>query len=167
MTSPSSSSPLTDEDISLDIPVAQGIDITVPELLQRGTPMIKVSGRKQKKVVFRLDPDLGQIIWESRKHRISTSLFDIETIPLIYSFFLHSTHRECQGAADGFRRATLQGVVPDIAGVRESVVDHYLYPRRLLETMACHCPLGRRISNVGFYPSRAMRRTSDSHARPG
>ncbi|KAH9030092.1 PLC-like phosphodiesterase [Lactarius hengduanensis] len=32
--------------------------------------MIKVSGRKQTDVVFRLDPDQGQIIWESKKHRI-------------------------------------------------------------------------------------------------
>ncbi|KAF8273638.1 PLC-like phosphodiesterase [Lactarius quietus] len=32
--------------------------------------MIKVSGRKQTSVVFRLDPDQGQIIWESKKHRI-------------------------------------------------------------------------------------------------
>ncbi|KAH9077817.1 PLC-like phosphodiesterase [Lactarius deliciosus] len=32
--------------------------------------MIKVSGRKQTDVVFKLDPDQGQIIWESKKHRI-------------------------------------------------------------------------------------------------
>ncbi|KAA1474582.1 1-phosphatidylinositol-4,5-bisphosphate phosphodiesterase 1 [Dentipellis sp. KUC8613] len=46
------------------------VDFTVPQLLQQGTPMIKVSAKKQKRVVFRLDPDQGQIIWETKKHRI-------------------------------------------------------------------------------------------------
>lgn len=66
-----------DNDIAHGIPVAHSAsmaDVTVPAVLQMGTPMIKVSGRKQKKVVFRLDPDQGQIIWESKKHRISRSL---------------------------------------------------------------------------------------------
>ena len=71
-----SSSPLSvlDEDHSPAIPVTQSaatLDLTVPDVLQSGTPMIKVSGRKQTSVVFRLDPDQGQIIWESKKHRIS------------------------------------------------------------------------------------------------
>ncbi|KAI0309355.1 PLC-like phosphodiesterase [Amylostereum chailletii] len=54
-------------------PVAQEAtanDIAVPQLLQQGTPMIKVSSKKQKRVVFRLDPDQGQILWDSSKHRI-------------------------------------------------------------------------------------------------
>ncbi|EIM87228.1 uncharacterized protein STEHIDRAFT_146709 [Stereum hirsutum FP-91666 SS1] len=51
-------------------------DFTVPQLLQQGTPMTKVSAKKQQRVVFRLDPDQGQIIWESKKHRI----IPIETI---------------------------------------------------------------------------------------
>ena len=121
-------SPVPDDDIA--IPVAHGVpmaDVTVPAVLQRGTPMIKVSGKKQKNVVFRLDPDRGQIIWESKKHRISTSsLLDTSTIILIYSFAL-STHREYQGAADGFRRSILQRVVPDIAGVRESVAYYRIH----------------------------------------
>lgn len=148
-------SPVTDDDISHDIPVAPGAsmaDVTVPLVLQRGTPMIKVSGKKQKNVVFRLDPDRGQIIWESKKHRISMSLFDMTTVGLIH-YFVASTHREYQGAADCFRCPILQRVVPDIAGVRESVAYYYIHPRRLLENLACHCPLGRRISYVGFYPS--------------
>jgi len=69
--------PISDDDIAPGIPVAHGasmVDVIVPAVLQIGTPMIKVSGGKQKKVVFRLDPDQGQIIWESKKHRISTSL---------------------------------------------------------------------------------------------
>jgi phosphatidylinositol phospholipase C delta len=45
-------------------------DVTVPQLLQQGTPMTKVSAKERKRAVFRLDPDIGQIIWESKKHRI-------------------------------------------------------------------------------------------------
>jgi hypothetical protein len=72
-------SPIADDvnDIAHGIPVAHSAsmaDVTVPAVLQMGTPMIKLSGGKQKKVVFRLDPDQGQIIWESKKHRISTFL---------------------------------------------------------------------------------------------
>lgn len=48
-------------------------DFVVPQILQQGTPMTKVSAKKQRRVVFRLDPDQGQIIWEGKKHRISTS----------------------------------------------------------------------------------------------
>jgi phosphatidylinositol phospholipase C delta len=40
-------------------------DVLVPQLLQQGTPMTKVSAKKHKKFVFRLDADLGQIVWES------------------------------------------------------------------------------------------------------
>jgi hypothetical protein len=62
-----------DDDIAHSVPAHRTsmADVTVPVVLQMGTPMIKVSGGKQKKVVFRLDPDQGQIIWESKKHRIS------------------------------------------------------------------------------------------------
>ena len=72
-------SPIVDDDndIAHGIPVAHSAsmaDITVPALLQMGTPMFKVSGGKQKKAVFKLDPDQGQIIWQSKRHRISTSL---------------------------------------------------------------------------------------------
>ena len=49
-------------------------DVIVPQLLQHGTPMTKVSLKKHKKFVFRLDADLGQIVWESKKHKISTPL---------------------------------------------------------------------------------------------
>jgi hypothetical protein len=66
-----------DDDIAHDIPAVHSAsiaDVTVPAVLQVGTPMTKVSRGKQKKVVFRLNPDQGQIIWESKKYRISTSL---------------------------------------------------------------------------------------------
>jgi phosphatidylinositol phospholipase C delta len=48
------------------------MDITVPALIQAGTPMTKVSAGKQKRVVFRLDADQGQIVWEGKQHRISS-----------------------------------------------------------------------------------------------
>ncbi|KAI0366571.1 PLC-like phosphodiesterase [Pilatotrama ljubarskyi] len=53
-------------------PVAQpssSADATVPQLLQSGVPMLKVSAKKQKRYIFRLDPDQGQIIWQSKKLR--------------------------------------------------------------------------------------------------
>jgi hypothetical protein len=99
MSSPSLS-PISDDDnndVAQGIPVAHSAsmaDVTVPAVLRMGTPMIKVSGGKHKKVVFRLDPDQGQIIWESKKHRISTSLIltrrRLSQSPLL----VHSTHRE-------------------------------------------------------------------------
>jgi phosphatidylinositol phospholipase C, delta len=46
------------------------MDIVVPLLLQQGTPMTKVSAKKQSKSVFRLDPDQGQIRWESKRRGI-------------------------------------------------------------------------------------------------
>ncbi|KAI0049935.1 PLC-like phosphodiesterase [Auriscalpium vulgare] len=56
-------------------PVAQTAsvaDFAVPQLLQQGTPLTKVSNKKGKvkRVLFRLDPDQGQIIWEGKTHRI-------------------------------------------------------------------------------------------------
>lgn len=49
------------------------LDVTVPQLLQQGVPMLKVSAKRQKRCIFRLDPDQGQIVWESKKLRISMS----------------------------------------------------------------------------------------------
>jgi phosphatidylinositol phospholipase C, delta len=48
-------------------------DITVPELLQTGTPMTKVSTSKHKKYVFRIDPDQGQIVYESKVQKAGMS----------------------------------------------------------------------------------------------
>lgn len=49
------------------------LDTTVPALLQQGTPMLKVSAKKTKTRVFRLDADLGQIQWESKKSGVGES----------------------------------------------------------------------------------------------
>lgn len=40
----------------------------IPGQLSRGEPMLKVTPKKVKSRVFRLDPDRGQIIWESKKN---------------------------------------------------------------------------------------------------
>lgn len=45
-------------------------DGTVPLLLREGVHMTKISLGKQKSYVFKLDPDQGQIIWQSKKLRI-------------------------------------------------------------------------------------------------
>ncbi|KAG1897646.1 1-phosphatidylinositol-4,5-bisphosphate phosphodiesterase 1 [Suillus fuscotomentosus] len=45
-------------------------DGTVPLLLREGVKMTKISPGKQRSYVFKLDPDQGQIIWQSKKLRI-------------------------------------------------------------------------------------------------
>ncbi|KAF8478826.1 1-phosphatidylinositol-4,5-bisphosphate phosphodiesterase 1 [Gautieria morchelliformis] len=42
-------------------------EVKVPVLLLHGTPLIKVSAKKVQARLFKLDPDQGQIIWESKK----------------------------------------------------------------------------------------------------
>ena len=46
-------------------------DVKVPLILQEGTPMTKVSAKKQKTVILRIDPDEGYILWESKKSGVS------------------------------------------------------------------------------------------------
>lgn len=43
----------------------------VPVLLLHGTPLLKVSAKKVQTRLFKLDPDQGQILWESKKSGIS------------------------------------------------------------------------------------------------
>ena len=61
---------VVDTSVSSTSPASVG-DIRVPLLLQQGTPMTKVSLKRHKKFVFRLDADLGQIVWESKQLKIS------------------------------------------------------------------------------------------------
>jgi hypothetical protein len=49
-------------------------DVDVPVELQTGVSMTKVSDKESKKVTLRIDPDLGQIFYQSRRARISESL---------------------------------------------------------------------------------------------
>lgn len=50
-------------------------DLRIPLLLQRGTPLVKISSKKQKTVQFHLDADAGIIRWESKKGGKSRSIY--------------------------------------------------------------------------------------------
>jgi phosphatidylinositol phospholipase C, delta len=93
-----------DSDAQSFTPEAGMGDVTVPQLLQQGTPMTKVSAKQRKRAVFRLDPDIGQIIWESKKHRISKPILCHFTL---VNQSLTSPHREYQGTPFRRRRAVL------------------------------------------------------------
>ncbi|TRM67130.1 PLC-like phosphodiesterase [Schizophyllum amplum] len=56
-------------------------DLSVPDLLQKGTPMTKISEKKKKKLSVLLDADQGQIVYESSK----SGIIPIETIKEIRS----------------------------------------------------------------------------------
>lgn len=46
-------------------------DMSVPVELQKGTKLLKVSAKKEKTALFRIDPDQGQVVYESKKSGIS------------------------------------------------------------------------------------------------
>jgi len=46
-------------------------DVKVPVLLQMGIPMLKVSEKNVKTRTFKIDPDQGLILWDSKKSGIS------------------------------------------------------------------------------------------------
>ena len=57
---------------SVDLQNARPLaEVPVPALLQQGVLMTKVSAKSQKSYMFKLDADQGQIIWESKRLRIS------------------------------------------------------------------------------------------------
>lgn len=55
-------------------------DAEVPIDLQTGVVMTKVSAKESKKVTVRIDADLGQIFYQSRRARISESLPSFNTL---------------------------------------------------------------------------------------
>ena len=63
--------------LSPQSPTSATDDVPIPPLLLNGVPMLKVSPKKQKRYFFRLDPDEGQIIWQSKKLRISEYAFTL------------------------------------------------------------------------------------------
>jgi hypothetical protein len=68
-------------------------DLTVPDLLQKGTAMVMVSARQEKDVVFKLDPSKRRIVWDSKGHRASTfPLCMARTIQVFKHAFVQSTH---------------------------------------------------------------------------
>jgi len=66
--SPSQPTSLMDPNVGSDL-----LDVKVPALLQQGTPMLKVSTQKIKSRMVRLDADLGQIQWQSKKSGVGKS----------------------------------------------------------------------------------------------
>jgi hypothetical protein len=81
-------------------------DLTVPDLLQKGTAMVMVSASQEKDVVFKLDPGKCRIVWDSKGRRASTSPLGV-TIQFSKYYFVQSTHRENREAAFGFRSPIL------------------------------------------------------------
>jgi hypothetical protein len=57
---------------------ASNEDLSVPDLLQKGTTMFMVSARQEKGVVFKLDPGKLQIVWDSKGRRTSMSPLDLD-----------------------------------------------------------------------------------------
>lgn len=55
---------------------ASASEVPIPSLLLNGVPMVKVSAKKQKRYFFRLDPDEGQILYLSKKQRISERIVE-------------------------------------------------------------------------------------------
>lgn len=66
--------------LSPQSPTSATDDVPIPPLLLNGVPMLKVSAKKQKRYFFRLDPDEGQIIFQSKKLRISA--YPVRSVPL-------------------------------------------------------------------------------------
>lgn len=54
-------------------PAATEGQITIPEQLAKGDVALKVTKKKVMQRVVRIDPDLGQIIWDSKKNNSSES----------------------------------------------------------------------------------------------
>jgi phosphatidylinositol phospholipase C delta len=46
----------------------------VPEVLQKGVMMTKILAKQQKRLIVRLDPDEGRILYKSTKHGIGELL---------------------------------------------------------------------------------------------
>jgi len=71
------SPPVADVPGSLPVSIAaDGTDLSVPDALQRGTEMLKVSDKKEKRVVFRLNPDAGTITYKSSKRGVGSFSID-------------------------------------------------------------------------------------------
>ena len=49
-------------------PGAPGSAVQIPEIVEKGTTMTKVSDKGKKRVEFRIDADEGRIIYKSKKN---------------------------------------------------------------------------------------------------
>ncbi|KAI3622690.1 hypothetical protein WG66_015489 [Moniliophthora roreri] len=72
---PTDPNPTSEETIAAlaanKVPVSSDSDVVVPQLLQQGTALTKISAKKERHslFVFRIDPDQGHIVWESKVHK--------------------------------------------------------------------------------------------------
>ncbi|KIK59879.1 hypothetical protein GYMLUDRAFT_44355 [Collybiopsis luxurians FD-317 M1] len=77
------------------------VDVTVPQLLQQGTPLRKISNKKERfsEFVFRLDSDQGRIVWESKVHKF-ISVEHIKEIRTGQAALHHITQLQCTPVED-------------------------------------------------------------------
>jgi len=87
-------------------------DLSVSELLQRGTPMIKVSAMKQKTHVFRISSDESQILWESKRQRIGKFTSIVMSVQPHSLTIICSSHRSNQRNSIWIRCSILSRAVP-------------------------------------------------------
>jgi hypothetical protein len=107
-------------------------DFKIPLLLQRGTPLMKISSKKAKTVMFTLDADAGLIRWESKKdgksmfhHLILASSTD-RTKLLTTNHY--SPPRKHQRTAPRGRSFLLSSPVQTKRRIRTPVANNHLYP---------------------------------------
>ena len=167
-------------------PVTQpssGGDAAVPHILQQGIPMLKVSAKKQKRYVFKLDPDQGQIVWESKKFRFSEcgslpfSLTRTASLspppplpsqakPIAYAPLpARSSDREHQGAPVRRGCTILQGAVPARAGVRGQMAHDRVHPGWRVQDAAPHRGDARDLPDVGHNAAPPVRDPSGTDER--
>ena len=129
-------------------------DFHVPIDLQTGVNVTKVSAKKNQKVTIRLDADLGQIFYQSRRARTSKSLrllctlltrgssSDLFSFPISCSTAVDliywlprpfSSNREYQRTPFGVRRTLLPTTIWPRPGNWSEVVDNRLYDWRGLQ----------------------------------
>ena len=148
------------------------LEIPVPALLQQGVPMTKVSAKSQKRYIFKLDADQGQIIWESKKLRISSYtciLLAVAyglTFTLLPPTALNSSHREHQRAQVGIRREILPPAVPARARIRGSMDHHHLHARWTVQDPSPDRFFVGGISTLGHHAAKAVRDKTGTHDGP-
>ncbi|KAJ3814875.1 PLC-like phosphodiesterase [Lentinula aff. lateritia] len=77
------------------------IDFVVPQFLQQGTPLLKISKKRHKPIhfVFRLDADQGRIIWESKVQKF-IAVENIKEIRTGQAALHHITQLQCTPVED-------------------------------------------------------------------
>ena len=114
-------------------------DIRVPLLLQQGTPMTKVSLKRHKKFVFRLDADLGQIVWESKQLKISWFLpFFILFYWIANILLFYSSYWKYQRNPFRRRSSLLSTAIPTFTRLSRPMAHHCIPARWQLQNFASY-----------------------------